>query len=118
MNRAKDWGVQIVTDHELIANQKAANNPIKEMIDRCDLVYLTIDLDVLPHFQAPGVSAPAPRGVPFSTIEYLIGYLLSTCDTAECQCPLADIVELSPPHDLQNVTAKGAALLARRLLFS
>ncbi|VAW01305.1 Formiminoglutamase [hydrothermal vent metagenome] len=117
MNRARDWGVRIVSDHELIANENAADEQIRAIAERCEIIYLTIDIDVLPHFQAPGVSAPAARGVPFATIEYLVGYVLEICKTGECRCPLADIVELSPPNDPQNVTAKSAALLVRQLLF-
>ncbi len=118
MTRAKKWGVNIVGDHALIADRNAANGAIDDIIARSDLIYLTIDIDVLPHFQAPGVSAPAARGVTLSTIEHLIDYILERCRKLDCPCPLADIVELSPPHDPQNVTAKGAALLVRRLLFS
>ncbi len=117
MTRARDWGVAIVSDHELNANQDAADEQIRAIAKRCEIIYLTIDIDVLPHFQAPGVSAPAARGVPFATIERLVGYVLEICKTTECKCPLADIVELSPPNDPQNVTAKGAALLIRQLLF-
>ncbi|TMM50313.1 formimidoylglutamase [Qipengyuania marisflavi] len=118
MNRARDWGVNIVTDHALIADRNAANRAIDELVARSDIIYLTIDIDVLPHYEAPGVSAPAARGVPFATIEYLVGYILSQSKQSGRPCPLADIVELSPPNDPQNVTAKSAALLVRRLLFS
>ncbi len=118
MQRAQDWGVQTVSDHALIADSHAADGAIAAIIDRCDLIYLTIDIDVLPHFQAPGVSAPAARGVPFDVIEYLVNTILTACKTSGTPCPLADIVELSPPHDIQDMTARSAALLIRRLLFS
>ncbi|MXO90883.1 formimidoylglutamase [Pontixanthobacter aquaemixtae] len=118
MNRAQEWGVAMVSDHALIADKHAADGAIREIISRSEIVYLTIDIDVLPHYQAPGVSAPAARGVDLSTIEHLVDHVLVTCRELDCPCPLADIVELSPPHDPQNVTAKSAALLARRLLFA
>ena len=118
MARAEEWNVGIVTDHALIADRNAAGQQIAALIDRNDLVYLTIDIDVLPHFQAPGVSAPAARGVPLSTIEHLVERIISLCDERRTALPLADIVELSPPHDPQGVTAKSAALLVRRLLCS
>ncbi len=117
IQRAKDWQVGIVTDHELIADQRAANDKIAKLIDRNDIIYLTIDIDLMPQFEAPGVSAPAARGVPFKKVEYLVNYILQTCGKAKCPLPLADIVELSPPHDHDGITAKRAAYLARRLLF-
>lgn len=117
-HRAQSWGVNIVSDHALIASENAADKAIDEIIDRSDIIYLTIDIDVLPHFQAPGVSAPAARGVPLSTIEHLVRYVLTASARAGRDLPLADIVELSPPNDPQNVTARSAALLVRHLLFS
>lgn len=116
MNRARGWGVQIVSDHALIADRHSADEAIKALVGRNEITYLTIDLDVLPHCQAPGVSAPAARGVPLSTIEYLVSEVLRVCDKSECDFPLADIVEASPPHDQQNITARTAALIIRKLL--
>ncbi|WP_164115954.1 formimidoylglutamase [Sphingorhabdus sp. Alg239-R122] len=118
MDRAREWNVGTVSDHALIADKHAADDAVSAIIKRSDLVYLTIDIDVLPHFQAPGVSAPAARGVPLEIIEYLVVTVLTECKKTATPCPLADIVELSPPHDMQSVTAKSAALLARRLLMS
>ena len=105
-----------VSDHALIADAHAADSAIRDLIARSDLVYLTIDIDVLPHYQAPGVSAPAPRGVPLSVIEHLVGEVMRVCAELGRPLPLADAVELSPPHDRDGMTARSAALLIRRLL--
>ena len=118
VNRAADWGVKIVQDRKLIGDVHAADRPIESIIARSDLVYLSIDMDVLPQEQAPGVSAPAARGVPFTTIEYLIDFIFSRCKTYGVPLPLADIVEVSPPHDVDHMTTRRAAFLARRLLLS
>ena len=118
MKRAREWNVAIVADHELIADQHAGDEAIAAIIERSDLIYLTIDIDVLPHFQAPGVSAPAPRGVRLSTIEHIVRQILKASKDANCACPLADIVELCPPHDNQGVAAKTAALLTCQILFT
>ncbi len=117
MNRAHDWGVNTVSDHALIADSHAADQRIDEIIERSDIIYLTIDIDVLPHFQAPGVSAPAARGVPLATIEHIVSYVLYACSQMGTRCPLMDIVELSPPNDQDSVTARTAALLIRKMLF-
>lgn len=115
--RAKDWGVRTVMDHDLICDRTAADDEIEAIAKRCDIIYLTIDIDLLPHYQAPGVSAPAPRGVPLAVVEHLVETVLSATKANNCAVPLADIVELSPPHDNDAMTAKTAALLIRRILF-
>lgn len=117
LERARDWRVGIVFDHDLTKNLEAADADIEAMAQRSDILYLTIDIDVLPHFQAPGVSAPAARGVPFETIERLVDQCLAACQHHNASMPLADIVEVSPPFDRDGVTAKTAAYLARKLLF-
>ncbi len=115
-NRAYDWEVGIVPDHALIDDPKVADQAIEELALRSDLLYLTIDLDVMPHHQAPGVSAPAVRGVPFATIEHLVASVLSASKLCALGLPLADFVELCPPHDTDGVTARSAAILARQLI--
>ena len=116
LQRANDWGVRIISDHDIIESPDCADREIHEMAKRCDIIYLTIDIDLMPHFQAPGVSAPAARGVPFATVEHLVKSVLKACQKENCLMPLADIVELSPKHDRDSMTAKTAAVLALRLL--
>ncbi|NNE57437.1 MAG: formimidoylglutamase [Hellea sp.] len=114
--RAEEWDVGIVSDHALIANPKAADAEISKLIARNDLIYLTIDLDVLPHYQMPGVSAPASRGVPLSTIERLVQLILELTKSTGKHVPVADIVEYSPALDQDDVGARTAACLARQIL--
>jgi formiminoglutamase len=117
IERAADWGVRMVMDHALIADQEAADGEIQAIAERSDILYLTTDIDLLPHYQAPGVSAPAARGVPLSTVEHLVETVMTAAASNGCTLPLADIVELSPPHDRDGMTARSAALLVRRLLY-
>lgn len=60
-------------------------------IARCDHLYLTIDLDVLPAAVMPGVSAPAARGVELAVIEPLIAHI-----RASGKLRLADLAEYNP----------------------
>ena len=46
LKRAKDWGVGLVRDHDLIADPLAAHDGVAALIARNDLIYLTIDIDV------------------------------------------------------------------------
>lgn len=116
--RAKDWGVNIVFDTDLLADPYCAKAKIDALISRSDIIYLTVDIDLLPHYQAPGVSAPAIRGVAFTTVEFIISQILSACKDFGTPLPLADFVEVSPPHDKDDLTAKCAAILALPLMLS
>ncbi|MFJ1156946.1 formimidoylglutamase, partial [Bordetella bronchiseptica] len=74
-------------------------------------VYLTIDLDVLPAATAPGVSAPAPYGVPLAVVEEVAMHV-----RASGKLRLADLAECNPAYDIDHRTARVAARLAWRLL--
>lgn len=113
-DRAADWGVTTVTDRAIAENQRAADPHIDAIVARSDLIYLTIDLDVLPHYQAPGVSAPATRGVALTVIEDIVNRIVTTC--GDDQLRLADVVECAPRYDRDFATARTAACLVRQLL--
>ena len=115
-DRAKAWDVNIIFDTDLAHNPNAADSAINAIAERADILYLTVDIDLLPHYQAPGVSAPAVRGVRFETVEHIIAHVLRSCEQYNTKLPLADFVEVSPPHDVNNITAKTAAVLALTLL--
>lgn len=76
-----------------------------------DHVYLTIDTDVLPASVAPGVSAPAPYGVPLSVIEACALHV-----KASGKLRLADVAEFNPQHDIDGHTARVVARLLWMLL--
>lgn len=73
-------------------------------------VHLTIDLDVLPAAVAPGVSAPAPRGVTLEVIEALVDTVV-----ASGKLMLGEVAELNPAFDLDGRTARVAARLVEQL---
>src|SRR3546814_12598663 len=75
---------------------------------RADLIYLTIDLDVLPAAVAPGVSAPAALGVPLYVVEAFTNRI-----KASGKLRLAEIAEMNPEYDIDNHTDRAAARLAR-----
>jgi len=109
--RAKELGVEYWLDEEMRASRLGE---IRDMLHRkmksVDTIYLSIDLDVLPAAVAPGVSAPAARGIALEIIEDLIDDILSSEKLA-----LADIAELNPVLDRDDQTARIAARLAYRL---
>ena len=80
---------------------------LQHFIDHCDYLYLTIDLDVFPAATAPGVSAPAPRGVSYDIISPFLDRILHDKN----KLMLADIAEYNPTYDVDSQTARLAARL-------
>lgn len=75
-----------------------------------DRVHLSIDLDVLPSAVAPGVSAPAARGVSLELVELIVGEV-----AAGGKLAIADIAECNPALDVDGRTARVAARLVVEL---
>ena len=74
------------------------------------IVYLTFCLDVLPAAIAPGVSAPAVRGIGLDMLEPLIDLVI---DSRKLR--LADIAEMNPRFDIDYQTAAVAARIVARI---
>lgn len=109
--RAAALGVLVREDREIREGSLAAvEAELAAFIAGCDAIYLTIDIDVLPACEAPGVSAPAARGVPLALLEPL---LETVRDSGKLR--LADLAELNPEHDIDSRTAKVAARLIHLL---
>ncbi len=105
--RARNLNVLIREDHELRdSNLGERLTELGEFISGCDHVYLTIDIDVLPAAEAPGVSAPAAHGVTLSLLEPIVKMIR---DSGKLR--LVDIAELNPELDIDNRTARAAARL-------
>lgn len=108
--RADELSVLVHEDRDFARTPGAILDHLRTFIDRCDHLYLTIDLDGLPAAEAPGVSAPAARGVPLAQFEPLIDRVR---DSGKLR--IADIAELNPEHDIDNRTARVAARLVHQL---
>lgn len=110
--RADALGARYWLDDALQAETdvQAALAALAGDLAQCDGVYLTVDIDVLPGAFAPGVSAPAPFGVPLAYVERLVDAVL-----ASGKLLAADIAELNPAFDRDGLTARVAARLAARI---
>lgn len=110
--RADALGVRYWLDEHLqdASALATAQQQLAADLTACDAVYLTVCLDVLPGAQAPGVSAPAPLGVPLAQVETLIDQVV-----ASGRLVAADIAELNPAFDRDGLTARVAARLAARI---
>jgi len=73
-------------------------------------VYITIDIDSVEPAEAPGTGTPEPCGTPAREIFEAL-YEMKGLNVVGF-----DIVEVSPPHDVNNVTSVLAAKMARECL--
>ncbi|MGE0355910.1 MAG: formimidoylglutamase [Burkholderiales bacterium] len=83
---------------------------LARFLESVDRVHLSLDLDALPAAVAPGVSAPAARGVSLELVEAIVGDV-----AASGKLRLADIAELNPAFDVDGRTARVAARLVARI---
>ncbi|MEF1186223.1 formimidoylglutamase, partial [Vibrio sinaloensis] len=91
--RAEELGVWYVEDKDLAhLNHMYHLTQLQHFIDNCDYIYLTIDLDVFPAATAPGVSAPAARGVSIDTVAPFLDRILHY----KQKLVIADIAEYNP----------------------
>lgn len=109
-NRARQAGIGWMTDDRWITYPGEAGRAVAQLLEQTDVVYLTIDLDVMPAAVAPGVSAPAAYGVPLPLVSAVIDHVAASGKLVH-----ADIAELNPRLDIDYRTAAVAARLVDRL---
>lgn len=97
-----DW----LTDHGPAAACEAARARVGS-----GKAYLTLDIDVLDPSCAPGTGTPVAGGLSTREARRLLHGLAGLSFVG------ADVVELSPPYDPQQITAIAAATLAVDLLY-
>jgi formiminoglutamase len=102
-------GVRYLLDEDCSAER--VRNFVDAFIAEIDVLYLTIDLDVLPAAVAPGVSAPAAYGVPLQVISAVCRQVARSGKLLHL-----DVAELNPGFDIDGRTAKVAARLINTLL--
>jgi len=122
---ADELGVHYREDHQLASYHLAERiEELTAFIDKVDYLYLTIDIDVFSACTAPGVSAPAARGVPFESVEALLQPIFNaksnaksnaktnaTNSAGQAKLLIADLAEYNPNFDIDNQTARLAARL-------
>ena len=84
---------------------------IDDFIKQVDMIYVTVDLDVFSASLAPGVSAPAVKGIDLKTFDYLIDHIHSSG-----KIKLFDIAEYNPNFDQDHLTARLAAYIAYKYI--
>ncbi|HWW06358.1 formimidoylglutamase [Collimonas sp.] len=110
--RANSLGVRWRSDEEMESRHLPETlTTLGDFLTEVDHIYFTICLDVLPSSLAPGVSAPAVRGVSLDVIEAIVDVV-----AASSKLRIADIAELNPTHDIDQRTARVAARLVARVV--
>ncbi|WP_461188934.1 formimidoylglutamase [Arthrobacter sp. Z4-13] len=106
---AQELGVQYLLDED--CGTERVHDFVAGFLADLDVLYLTIDLDVLPAAVAPGVSAPAAYGVPLAVINAVCRQVAQSGKLLHL-----DISELNPGFDIDGRTARVAARLIDTLL--
>jgi len=106
---AEKLGVRYLLDEDCEADR--VRDFVAGFLAEIDVLYLTIDLDVLPAAVAPGVSAPAAYGVPLPVISAVCRQVARSGKLLHL-----DVAELNPAFDIDGRTARTAARLIDTLL--
>lgn len=109
--RARALGVRWMLDEDMhVAALDRLRATLNAFLAEVDHVYFTVCLDVLPAAVAPGVSAPAARGIPLEVVEPAIDLIAGSG-----KLRVADFAELNPGFDIDQRTARVAARLLARV---
>ncbi|HGI5855667.1 TPA: arginase family protein [Streptococcus pyogenes] len=102
---AKSKGIQFLTGQDIyqMGHQKVCR-AIDRFLEGQERVYLTIDMDYFSVGAAPGVSAIQSLGVDPNLAVLVLQHI-----AASGKLVGFDVVEVSPPHDIDNHTANLAA---------
>jgi formiminoglutamase len=105
---AQRLGSQYIFDHEIEPAQlQRVFSKIDQFIQAVDWLYVTVDLDVFAASIAPGVSAPAVRGIDLKMFERIMQHIQQSG-----KIKLLDIAECNPKYDQDARTTRLAAFIA------
>lgn len=103
LNRASELGIRYVGD---TAMGEEAVSFVADFLESIDHLHLSLDLDVLGGYVAPGVSTPSGLGVSPWVVRQVLSMAAESGKLAAF-----DVTELCPTHDLDGMTSRLAARL-------
>ncbi|MGM5630672.1 formimidoylglutamase [Apibacter raozihei] len=113
LETAENLNVRIIWDTECqYLHLDHINQQILDFIATTDIIYLTIDLDVLPPSSMFAVSAPSSLGVDATLLHQLLPVISGTNKLAG-----ADVVEFNPLLDRDSLCARVAARFVWELFY-
>lgn len=103
---AKEQGVIVYTMQDLFRESidKILERETKKLADRVDVIYLSVDMDVLDQAFAPGCPAIGPGGMDSNTLLLAVHFAAQ-----HTKVKAMDIVEIDPTIDIRNMTSRVAA---------
>lgn len=102
-----------IYDHQLQPkNVENIISKVQDFIGKVDYLYITVDLDVFSASIAPGVSAPAVKGIDLSVFDPLLAAIKETG-----KIKVFDVAECNPRLDLDSRTSKLAAYIIFNYIF-
>jgi agmatinase len=105
---ARAYGAHLISAYEL---HDAGMDAILARIPAGERYYITVDLDGMDPSDAPAVAAPMPGGVTFLQARKLIRGLVQKGRVVGM-----DLVEITPRHDINNITCITAGRLIVNLI--
>jgi formiminoglutamase len=109
--RATELGAVCVSDRAVREDTTRIKKQSADFINGVDAVYLSIDMDVFPSFESPGVSAPASLGIPFEVVLELVQMIVQSRKVVAL-----DIAEVNPRFDSDHRTARLAARIIHSVI--
>jgi agmatinase len=116
--RQHELRVHFMTEIEERGAEAVVADAIAEALDGPELIYLSVDIDVLDPGMAPGTGTPEPGGMLTRELLRAIRQIVGAVELAGM-----DVVEVAPAYDVSEITAAAAhrcvmeaisALAARR----
>lgn len=108
VDAARAYGAHLITAYEL---HDVGMDAILDRIPPGGQYYITIDLDGMDSADAPAVAAPMPGGVTFLQARKLVRGLVQKGRVVGM-----DLVEITPKHDVNNITCITAGRLIVNLI--
>ncbi|MFY9301215.1 MAG: arginase family protein [Candidatus Nitrosotenuis sp.] len=109
IDRIKSYGIRVITPLDLVERgAKQVTTMLLSTIKKD--VYVSFDMDCLDPAHAPGVSVPVPFGLQSQDVIYMIRKI------AQKGIVGMDIMEVSPAHDLNDVTSHLASRLVGEVI--
>jgi agmatinase len=101
----KDHGLRwhFMREIEELGAEAVIARAIEEALDGPDLIYLSLDIDVIDPGLAPGTGTPEPGGMLTREVLRAVRQIVGAVELAGM-----DIVEVSPPYDHAETTAMAA----------
>ncbi|WP_396613461.1 formimidoylglutamase (plasmid) [Haloferax sp. S1W] len=106
-----EQGGTILTAEEVGRNPEEAADFALDALASCDVVYVSLDVDVLDETAAPGVSAPTPGGISTRELYSMLRRVASDSRVAGFE-----VVECAPSLDTSGRTSRAAARAAAHFL--